>query len=84
MATMELFPAPMTWPMLTGTSLYVGLGETKVPFMVPEGYPYLMKELVVLSDDENELEECDLPRRGVTGNAGRCADVGSFNVGVRV
>jgi hypothetical protein len=35
MAARELFPAPMTWPMLMGTSLYVGLGDTIVP--LPEG-----------------------------------------------
>lgn len=53
-AAIELFPAPMIWPMLTGTSLYVGLGETMVPLSVPEGYPYLMKELVMLSNGEDE------------------------------
>jgi hypothetical protein len=41
MAARELFPAPTIWPMLTGTSLYVGRGDTMVPFGKPEEVGYL-------------------------------------------
>lgn len=37
MAARELLPAPTIWPMLTGTSLYVGLGDTTVPLALMEG-----------------------------------------------
>lgn len=29
---------PIAWPMLIGSSLYVGLGETTLPFPLPDGY----------------------------------------------
>jgi hypothetical protein len=41
MAAREFFPAPTIWPMLTGTSLYVGRGDTTVPFGKPEEVRYL-------------------------------------------
>jgi hypothetical protein len=41
MAAREFFPAPTIWPILTGTSLYVGRGDTTVPFGKPEEVRYL-------------------------------------------
>jgi hypothetical protein len=52
MAARELFPAPMTWPMLMGTSLYVGLGDTIV--LLPEGWAYLKHRSVLFGDKTSD------------------------------
>jgi hypothetical protein len=42
----------MTWPMLMGTSLYVGLGDTIVP--LPEGWAYLKHRSVLFGDKTSD------------------------------
>jgi hypothetical protein len=49
-AASELFPAPTTWPVLTGTSLYVGRGATTVPLMSPDVYGYLRARVSMIAD----------------------------------